>query len=125
MAKNFATVGKAWGKNEMYVRRQDGSFGCSSAHERFLSDGWAEDVIGFIAASATGSVFELGKSIGDTNGLRNRVSQVFVSDSDWKPLTAMRVWRYRPICPRYQKWSARGEILESPQVLIGHMSKSV
>lgn len=51
------------------MRRQEGSFGCSKAQDRFLMAGCAGDVIGEMAERLLGRVSVAGNSIGDVNGL--------------------------------------------------------
>ena len=69
MVKNFATLGKACRKNVTYVRRHEGSCGCSSAHDRFLMAGLADEVIGLMERTVRGRVCLLGKRMGETKGL--------------------------------------------------------
>jgi len=68
-AKKRATGGSACAKNDRYVRRQLGSCGCSTAHERFAVRGCAGAVIGAMAVSERGrSDFLFGDRIGEMKG---------------------------------------------------------
>jgi hypothetical protein len=64
-----AIFGKDWIQYCTYVRRQEGSLGCSKAHDSDLMAGCAGDVIGDIEAKRFGKVSAiLGNRMGETKG---------------------------------------------------------
>lgn len=52
----------------MYVRRQEGSLGCSNAQERDLMAGCAGEVMGEMEQRLLGKVCVSGNMIGEVNG---------------------------------------------------------
>lgn len=70
MRKRRAVLGKALSQNVRFVRKHDGSDGCSVAQESELMSGCACDVSGEIVARVTGKTSSLlGNSVGEMYGL--------------------------------------------------------